>query len=33
VREFPLTATGKPQKFQMRQHMVQELGLHAPPTA
>lgn len=33
VREFPMTATGKPQKFQMRQHMVQELGLHSPRTA
>ena len=33
VREFPLTATGKPQKFHMRQRMVEELGLHSPPTA
>jgi fatty-acyl-CoA synthase len=33
VREFPLTATGKPQKFQMRQRMLEELGLHSPQTA
>jgi fatty-acyl-CoA synthase len=33
VHEFPLTATGKPQKFQMRQSMVNELGLHSPQTA
>jgi fatty-acyl-CoA synthase len=33
VREFPLTATGKPQKFQMRQSMVDELGLRSPQTA
>jgi fatty-acyl-CoA synthase len=33
VREFPLTATGKPQKFQMRQSMMDELGLRSPQTA
>ena len=33
VREFPMTATGKPQKFQMRQSMVNELGLRSPQTA
>ena len=33
VHEFPLTATGKPQKFQMRQRMVEELGLYSPKTA
>ncbi|MSQ65122.1 MAG: AMP-binding protein [Limnohabitans sp.] len=33
VREFPLTATGKPQKFQMRQSMVNELGLRSAQTA
>jgi fatty-acyl-CoA synthase len=33
VNEFPLTATGKPQKFQMCQRMVEELGLHSPQTA
>jgi fatty-acyl-CoA synthase len=33
VSEFPLTATGKPQKFQMRQSMVNELGLRSPQTA
>ncbi len=33
VREFPLTATGKAQKFQMRQSMVTELGLRSPKTA
>ena len=26
-RELPLTATGKPQKFTMRDKMIQELGL------
>ena len=33
VGEFPLTATGKPQKFVMRQRMVEELGLRSPQTA
>jgi fatty-acyl-CoA synthase len=33
VSEFPLTATGKPQKFVMRQRMVEELGLRSPQTA
>ena len=27
VPEFPLTATGKPQKFVMREHIISELGL------
>jgi fatty-acyl-CoA synthase len=27
VREFPMTATGKVQKFRMREAMVEELGL------
>ena len=26
VTEFPLTATGKPQKFVMREQMVNEMG-------
>ena len=33
VPEFPLTATGKPQKFAMREVMVRELGLQVTPTA
>ena len=33
VREFPLTATGKPQKYLMRQSMITELGLHVRQTA
>jgi fatty-acyl-CoA synthase len=27
VREFPMTVTGKVQKFKMREAMVEELGL------
>ncbi len=27
VSEFPLTATGKPQKFRMQEAMIAELGL------
>jgi fatty-acyl-CoA synthase len=33
VVEFPLTATGKPQKFMMRDQMVRELGLGEARTA
>jgi fatty-acyl-CoA synthase len=33
VAEFPLTATGKPQKFVMREAMVRELGLKEAKTA
>jgi fatty-acyl-CoA synthase len=33
VAAFPLTATGKAQKFAMREAMVRELGLHAVKTA
>ena len=33
VPAFPLTATGKAQKFAMREAMVRELGLHAVKTA
>ena len=33
VTEFPVTATGKPQKFVMRETMVRELGLKAVATA
>ncbi len=33
VAEFPLTATGKPQKFVMRDQMVRELGLNQARTA
>ena len=29
VTEMPLTATGKPQKFRMRERMIEELGLVA----
>jgi fatty-acyl-CoA synthase len=33
VAELPVTVTGKPQKFLMREAMVAELGLATPPTA
>ena len=33
VAEFPLTATGKPQKFAMRDAMIRELGLAVARTA
>jgi fatty-acyl-CoA synthase len=33
VEQFPLTATGKPQKFEMRNAMVKELGLTIERTA
>jgi fatty-acyl-CoA synthase len=33
VTEFPVTATGKPQKFVMRETMVRELGLKVAATA
>ncbi|MEO7337852.1 MAG: AMP-binding protein [Caldimonas sp.] len=33
VDAFPLTATGKAQKFEMRQAMIDQLGLHSPRTA
>jgi len=33
VAEFPLTATGKPQKFEMRKAMIRELGLSVERTA
>jgi len=33
VEQFPLTATGKPQKFEMRSAMVSELGLTIERTA
>ncbi len=33
VAEFPLTATGKPQKFVMREAMIRELGLVEAKTA
>jgi fatty-acyl-CoA synthase len=33
VAEFPVTATGKPQKFIMREQMIQELGLLLQKTA
>ena len=33
VDEFPMTVTGKMQKFLMREAMERELGLHAPVTA
>jgi len=31
--EFPMTVTGKIQKFRMREQMIQELGLQSPQTA
>jgi fatty-acyl-CoA synthase len=33
VEQFPLTATGKAQKFEMRKAMMQQLGLREAPTA
>lgn len=30
VDEFPMTVTGKPQKFIMREHMAKDLGLDEP---
>ena len=27
VSEMPVTATGKPQKFRMRERLIEELGL------
>jgi fatty-acyl-CoA synthase len=33
VQELPVTVTGKPQKFLMREAMVRELGLSAQATA
>jgi fatty-acyl-CoA synthase len=33
VTEFPMTITGKVQKFAMREHMMKELGLTEEKTA
>jgi fatty-acyl-CoA synthase len=33
VPDFPLTATGKPQKFVMREQMMRELGVAEQKTA
>jgi fatty-acyl-CoA synthase len=33
VQELPVTVTGKPQKFLMREAMVKELGLVKAATA
>ncbi len=33
VDEFPMTVTGKIQKFKMRDRMIDELGLAEPDTA
>src|SRR5262249_45407606 len=33
VSEFPLTATGKPQKFVMREQMMRELGVREAASA
>jgi fatty-acyl-CoA synthase len=33
VTDFPMTVSGKPQKFLMREQMMRELGLHAQSTA
>jgi fatty-acyl-CoA synthase len=32
VPDFPVTATGKPQKFVMREQLMRELGIAAPAT-
>ena len=31
--EFPMTVTGKVQKFRMREEMIKELGIESPQTA
>jgi fatty-acyl-CoA synthase len=33
VTEFPMTVTGKVQKFRIREQMIEELGLSAEQTA
>jgi fatty-acyl-CoA synthase len=33
VSEFPMTVTGKPQKFVMRDKMIEDLGLKVDKTA
>jgi fatty-acyl-CoA synthase len=33
VDEFPMTVTGKVQKFVMREHMIEELDLDEAKTA
>jgi fatty-acyl-CoA synthase len=33
VAGFPLTATGKAQKFEMRKSMIEQLGLRVERTA
>jgi fatty-acyl-CoA synthase len=33
VDEFPMTITGKVQKFKMREAAIEELGLHEVATA
>jgi fatty-acyl-CoA synthase len=33
VTEFPMTITGKVQKFAMREHMIKDLGLTEEKTA
>jgi fatty-acyl-CoA synthase len=33
VSEFPMTITGKVQKFKLRERAIEELGLHEVPTA
>ena len=33
VEDFPMTVTGKVQKFQMRDTMIEELGLTQAKTA
>ncbi len=33
VNELPMTVTGKAQKFVMRAHMIEELGLSVARTA
>ncbi len=33
MQEFPMTATGKPQKFSLREQLMRKYGLHAVATA
>ncbi|MEA2310457.1 MAG: fatty-acyl-CoA synthase, partial [Solirubrobacteraceae bacterium] len=33
VEEFPMTVTGKVQKFKLRERAIEELGLSEPATA
>ena len=33
IDEFPMTVTGKIQKYKMREQAIEELGLEEAPTA